>query len=113
MIQSYYIGYQSGYVNKGIAKFGNMETPTKIRIWKLLRDLRCQENNIEIMPCRDQKRRKNPKCIDVVKYSKIWVSKETVVLRRWEIETEIYFIKRVDKGRMATVKDLESWRFER
>ena len=44
---------------------------------------------------------------------KIWVSKETVVLRRWEIETEIYFIKRVDKGRMATVKDLESWRFER
>ena len=27
--------------------------------------------------------------------------------------TEIYFIKRVDKGRMATVKDLESWRFER
>ena len=30
-----------------------------------------------------------------------------MVLRRWEIETEIYFIKRVDKGRMATVKDLE------
>ena len=29
-----------------------------------------------------------------------------MVLRRWEIETEIYFIKRVDKGRMATVKDL-------
>ena len=41
--------------------------------------------------------------------TKIWVSKETVVLRRWEIETEIYFIKRVDKGRMATVKDLESF----
>ena len=36
------------------------------------------------------------------------VSKETVVLRRWEIETEIYFIKRVDKGQIATVKDLES-----
>ena len=34
------------------------------------------------------------------------VSKQTVVLRRWEIETEIYFIKRVDKGQMATVKDL-------
>ena len=47
------------------------------------------------------------------KKKKIWVSKETVVLRRWEIETEIYFIKRVDKSRMATVKDLESWRFER
>ena len=39
---------------------------------------------------------------------KILVSKETVVLRRWEIETEIYFIKRVDKGRITTVKDLES-----
>ena len=25
-----------------------------------------------------------------------------MVLRRWEIETEIYFIKRVDKSRMAT-----------
>ena len=44
---------------------------------------------------------------------KILVSKETVVLRRWEIETEIYFIRRVDKGRITTVKDLESWRFER
>ena len=32
------------------------------------------------------------------KGSKILVSKETVVLRRWEIETDIYFIKRVDKG---------------
>ena len=42
------------------------------------------------------------------KKKKNLVSKETVVLRRWEIETEIYFIKRVDKGRMATVKDLES-----
>ena len=39
---------------------------------------------------------------------KILVSKETVVLRRWEIETEIYFIRRVDKGRITTVKDLES-----
>ena len=38
----------------------------------------------------------------------ILVSKETVVLRRWEIETEIDFIKRVDKGRITTVKDLES-----
>ena len=38
----------------------------------------------------------------------ILVSKETVVLRRWEIETKIYFIKRVDKGRITTVKDLES-----
>ena len=41
-------------------------------------------------------------------YYKILVSKETVVLRRWEIETEIYFIRRVDKGRITTVKDLES-----
>ena len=41
--------------------------------------------------------------------NKILVSKETVVLRRWwEIETEIDFIKRVDKGRITTVKDLES-----
>ena len=31
--------------------------------------------------------------------NKILVSRETVVLRRWEIETEIDFIKRVDKGR--------------
>ena len=30
--------------------------------------------------------------------NKTLVSKETVVLRRWEIETEIDFIKRVDKG---------------
>ena len=30
-----------------------------------------------------------------------------MVLRRWEIETEIYFIKRVDKGQIVTVKDLE------
>ena len=28
-------------------------------------------------------------------------------------QTEIYFIKRVDKGRITTVKDLESSRFER
>ena len=40
--------------------------------------------------------------------NKNFSSKETVVLRRWEIETEIYFIKRVDKGQIATVKDLES-----
>ena len=32
------------------------------------------------------------------------VSKETVVLRRWEIEKEIHVIKRVDKGRITTVK---------
>ena len=42
------------------------------------------------------------------------VSKETVVLRWWESETwKFGFIKRVDKGRIITVKDLESWRFER
>ena len=33
--------------------------------------------------------------------TKILVSKETVVLRRWEIETEIYFIKWVDKGQTS------------
>ena len=49
----------------------------------------------------------------VLQKTKILVSKETVGLRWWEIETEIYFIKRVDKGQIATVKDLESWRFER
>ena len=40
--------------------------------------------------------------------NKILVTKETVVLRRWEIETEIDFIKGVDKRRITTVKDLES-----
>ena len=40
--------------------------------------------------------------------NKILVSKETVVRRQWEIETEVDFIKRVDKGRITTVKDLES-----
>ena len=42
------------------------------------------------------------------------VSKETVVLRRWERSKQQFgFIKRVDKGWITTVKDLESWRFER
>ena len=43
------------------------------------------------------------------------VSKETVVLlRRWASETRKFrFIKRVDKGWITTVKDFESWRFER
>ena len=42
------------------------------------------------------------------------VSKETVVLRRWERSKQKFgFIKRVDKGWITTVKDLESWRFER
>ena len=42
------------------------------------------------------------------------VSKETVVLRRWERWKQKFgFIKRVDKGWITTVKDLESWRFER
>ena len=40
-------------------------------------------------------------------YNKNLVFKETVVLRRWEIETE------VDKGRITTVRDLESCRFQR
>ena len=42
------------------------------------------------------------------------VSKETVVLRKWERSKQKFgFIKRVDKGEITTVKDLESWRFER
>ena len=42
------------------------------------------------------------------------VSKETVVLRRWERSKQKFgFIKQVDKGWITTVKDLESWRFER
>ena len=37
------------------------------------------------------------------------VSKETVVLRRWERSKQKFgFIKRVDKGSITTVKDLES-----
>ena len=37
------------------------------------------------------------------------VSKETVVLCRWEGSKQKFgFIKRVDKGRITTVKDLES-----
>ena len=40
------------------------------------------------------------------------VFRASLALSRLEIElyqiSEIYFIKRVDKGRMATVKDLES-----
>ena len=40
---------------------------------------------------------------------KFLVSKETVVLRRWETSKEKFgFIKRVDKGWITTVKDLES-----
>ena len=40
---------------------------------------------------------------------KFLVSKETVVLRRWESSKQKFgFIKRVDKGEIATVKDLES-----
>ena len=42
------------------------------------------------------------------------VSKETAVLCRWERWKQKFgFIKRVDKGWITTVKDLESWRFER
>ena len=40
---------------------------------------------------------------------KFLVSKETVVLRRWERSKQKFgFIKRVDKGEISTVKDLES-----
>ena len=41
--------------------------------------------------------------------NKFLVSKETVVLRRWERSKQKFgFIKRVDKGEITTVKDLES-----
>ena len=44
----------------------------------------------------------------------VLVSIETVVLRQWERSKQKFgFIKRVDKGWISTVKDLESWRFER
>ena len=47
-------------------------------------------------------------------FNKFLVSKETVVLRRWEGSKQKFgFIKGVDKGEITTVKDLESWRFER
>ena len=43
------------------------------------------------------------------KVNKFLVSKETVVLRRWERSKQKFgFIKRVDKGEITTVKDLES-----
>ena len=46
------------------------------------------------------------------KDSKFLVSKETVVLCLWESETwKFGFIKQFDKGRITTMKDLESWRF--
>ena len=42
-------------------------------------------------------------------FNKFLVSKETVVLRRWERSKQKFgFIKRVDKGEITTVKDLES-----
>ena len=48
------------------------------------------------------------------KQIKFLVSKETVVLRRWERSKQKFgFIKRVDKGEITTLKDLETWRFER
>ena len=49
-----------------------------------------------------------------VMLSEFLVSKETVVLRRWERSKQKFgFIKWVDKGWITTVKDIESWRFER
>ena len=46
---------------------------------------------------------------DSVDYNKFLVSKETVVLRRWERSKQKFgFIKRVDKGEITTAKDLES-----
>ena len=45
----------------------------------------------------------------VMELNKFIVSKETVVLRRWERSKQKFgFIKRVDKGEITTVTDLES-----
>ena len=47
----------------------------------------------------------------VIRVNEFLVSKETVVLRRRERSKQKFgFIKRVDKGWITTVKDLESWR---
>ena len=47
--------------------------------------------------------------LDVMFLDKFQVSKENVVLRRLESETwQCGCIKRVDKGRITPVKDLES-----
>ena len=47
--------------------------------------------------------------ISYLQDDKFLVSKETVVLRRWERSKQKFgFIKRVDKGEITTVKDLES-----
>ena len=52
--------------------------------------------------------------IESAKRNEFLVSKETVVLRRWERSKQKFgFIKRVDKGWITTVKGLESWCFER
>ena len=45
--------------------------------------------------------------------NKFLVPKETMELRLWESEKKIGFIKRVDKGRITAMKDLESCHFER
>ena len=56
----------------------------------------------------------NLNCTTLIFVDEFLVSKETVVLRRWERSKQKFgFIKRVDKGWITTVKDLESWRFER
>ena len=49
------------------------------------------------------------KCYQTIYIHKFLVSKETVVLRRWERSKQKFgFIKQVDKGEITTVKDLES-----
>ena len=51
--------------------------------------------------------RTTPQINDLI--DKFLVSKETVVLRRWERSKQKFgFIKRLDKGEITTVKDLES-----
>ena len=55
-----------------------------------------------------------PTFVNLILMNGILVSKETVVLHRWERWKQKFgFIKRVDKGWITIVKDLESWRFER
>ena len=55
------------------------------------------------------KGRINTKQVHQLQRYEFLVSKETVVLRRWERSKQKFgFIKRVDKGSITTVKDLES-----
>ena len=73
----------------------------------------CQEGREKSTP-RPYDRCHSPDATVCWTINKFHVSKETVMLPRREIEEGKFdFIKRVDDGRITTVKYLESWRFER